>query len=368
MNAPKQKFPTYDFTLPPGRFVLGSLTELQTKDNNGRDRKTPTMFIAVAVDKRTPGIDDIIGHIIGYTRHTYQYVPNGQQVQQRLAQPNFASKTGFAWKIKDGDHDPKWSAREGCRGCWIFIFNTSFCPIRCCDQNGAQIDPKAINLGDYVDVAASVAVNGEVGDTAGLFLNPNGVRLLGYGQRIIPAGQSFEQMFAGRPAMLPPGASPTPVASGPMPQQMQPQAAPGGYAPPAAPQQPGYVPPPAPGGYAPPAAPQGYGQPAPAAPQGYPMPGAPHSPPAGYPAPAPAVPAGAAPVGYTPPPGSQGTAYPGNPPAAPQGYGQPPAAPGGYGQPPAAPGGYGQPPAAPGGYGQPPAGVQPNYGFVQGPR
>jgi hypothetical protein len=383
MSNAKPKFPTLDINFPAGRFVLGSLTERQMKDNQGRDRKNPTLFVAVAIDKRTPGIDQIIGNIIGFARHTYQFVNGGQQVQPRLAQPNFAAKSGFAWKIKDGDADPKWAAREGCQGCWIFCFGTSFAPARCCDMNNVQLDANAINLGDYVEIFCSVGINGEVGDTAGLYLNPNGVKLVGYGQRIIPAGQSFEQMFAGRPSTLPPGASPTPIG-GPAPSQFtqQPQ---GGYAPPQqpqqgygqppaaqqgyggqnegytpqvapaggyeAPQQPGYSPPPQVGGYAPPS---------PGAQNVMAAQGQPYSPPGGHPAHAPAVPAGAA---YTGPAGASymlpaaaqpATAYPSSPAPQPGTYQQ--------GQPIAYPA-----PGQPGPY-APPAGVQPNYGFVNGPQ
>lgn len=384
----KPKFPTFDIPFPAGRFVLGSLTELQTKDNNGRDRKNPTLFVAVAIDKRTPGIDQIIGNIIGYTRHTYQYVNGGQQVQQRLAQPNFAAKSGFAWKIKDGDADPKWAAREGCRGCWIFCFGTSYAPARCCDPNNVQMDPKAINLGDYVEVFCTVAVNGEVGDTAGLYLNPNGVRLVGYGQRIIPAGQSFDQMFAGRAAQLPPGASPTPIG-GPAPAQFGAPANPpqgygqqgGGYAP-----QPGYSPPPQVGGYQPQGAP--YSPPAatpdpyaPNAGYGNAAYGAPHSPPNGYgggnaPAPQPQqyqAPAGGpvAPAGgaYTPAPSAgpqpqPATAYPSS------GYNPNGAVAGGQPAPayPSAPPAGAYPSSHPQQQQYAPAGVTPNYGFVSGPQ
>ena len=237
MSQGKQKYPGYDIPFPPGRFVLGDLITLQTKDNNGRDRKNPSLFVAVAIDKREPTIDGIVGNIIGYTRHTYGFVPGGQQVMQRLQQPNFAAKSGFAWKIKDGDRDPKWAAREGCPGHWIFCFGTSYAPARCCDTSFQQIDPRVIGLGDWVQVFSTVNVNGEVGDTAGIYLNPNGVMFLAPGPRIVPAGQSFEQMFGGRVGQLPPGAAVQQPQGGYAPQGQQ-QAAQayggqlqGGYAP-----------------------------------------------------------------------------------------------------------------------------------------
>jgi hypothetical protein len=68
-------------------------------------------------------------------------------------------------------------------------------------------------------------VNGATGAQAGIYLNPNIVRLLGFGERIM-SGPTPDQAFADRPAALPAGASATPVA-GPMPAQ-QPQQPMGG--------------------------------------------------------------------------------------------------------------------------------------------
>jgi hypothetical protein len=374
MSQQKQKYPGFDITFPAGRFVLGSLTELQTKDNNGRDRKNPTLFIAVAIDKRDPSIDGIIGNIIGYARHTYQFVPGGQQVQQRLAHPNFAAKSGFAWKIKDGDHDPKWAAREGCPGHWIFCFGTSYAPARCNDTNFQQIDPHVIGLGDWVQVQSTVNVNAEVGDTAGIYLNPNHVMFLGTGQRIIPTGQSAEQAFGGRVAQLPPGAiAQQPAQGGYAPQGQAQQGyggqpAQGGYAPQGQAQQ-GYGGQPAQGGYAP----QGQAQQGYAAPNGAYGQGAP----AGA-APAQAYP-GAGSAGHG---GQQATAYPSSPQGAPGNFQG-----GSYGSNPGAmtagqpqtsngsgPSGYA--PTPPGtaypSNGQPayqaPPGLQPNHNFVNGPQ
>jgi len=359
MTAPKQKYPGFDIPFPPGRFVLGDLITMQTKDNNGRDRKNPTLFVAVAIDKRDAAVGGIINNIIGYARHTYNFVPGGQAVTPRLQNPNFAARSGFAWKIKDGDADPKWAAREGCPGHWIFCFGTSYAPARCCDTNFQQIDPRVIGLGDWVQVFSTVNVNGETGDTAGLYLNPNGVMFLAPGPRIIPAGQSFEQMFAGRVGQLPPGAQQQAQQGGyapQVPQQgygQQPQQ--GGYAP-QVPQQ-GYGQQPQQGGYAPQQAAQAYG--------GQPQQG-------GYASQQPAS------GGYQPVPNSQyqqpgaygqgaqagaapAQAYPGAVSGVPQQAQAYPQQQPGAGSPTAYPS-NGQP-----GY-QAPPNVQPNYGFVNGPQ
>src|SRR5262245_31772306 len=133
-NRPKKpKIPGYDVLIGPGRVVRGSLHEMQTKSYDGSPRETPVIWFAIAVDKRTPGIDAAIGNIIGYTRHMYQFVAGSQQVQQKLQQPDFVNRTGFAWKVKDGDRDPKWSQREGCQGCWIFQYETQYA-LRVCDM------------------------------------------------------------------------------------------------------------------------------------------------------------------------------------------------------------------------------------------
>jgi len=212
----------------------------------------------------------------------------------------------FAWKFKDGDgvdHLGKpFNTREGYAGNVVLTVSTeSFAPPIYKYENGAyrQLSANEIKCGDYIALNLNVKFNGATGTkTPGLYINPNGLVHVGYGQEIISSGANPDELFAGANFALPAGASATPIMTqAPMPTGMQ---TPQGYGQPVAQQY---------------GAPQGYGQPAP---QGQPN----------Y------LPQQAAPL---PAPAPDFVYNAGQP--APQGYGQP--APQGYGQP--APQGYGQP-------------------------
>src|SRR5262245_11650585 len=122
----KQKLPAAEFRLPRGRFVRGSFTSLTTTDHKNQplDPKKHHYWIAIAVEKTAPGVGEVVNGIIAHAWQTYQMVAGSQpvfgQMQMGLAAPS------FAWKIDDGDTDPKWSQREGCKGCYIFQMSTTF--------------------------------------------------------------------------------------------------------------------------------------------------------------------------------------------------------------------------------------------------
>jgi hypothetical protein len=345
MNA-RPKYPSAEFRLPRGRLVRGSLTKLQTTDHKNQPLppNKHNYWIAIAVEKTTPGAGDIVNGIIGHAWNTYQMVagagtpnpPTGvfAQMSMGLAAPS------FAWKIDDGDLDPKWSQRDGCKGCWIIQMSTTF-PIPCFDPSNASLDPAAFNLGDYVDAFIEVVINGETGATAGVFVNPRGVRWLGQGQRIT-TGRDAATMFG---APVGGAYTPPPPASPPMSQQMT------GHM-----QQPGQAGP-APGGYV-------QQPPAP------PPPPPPPPPPA-----APDAATVAAQYGVPHHPGWRWNPAMGQyeadvPPAAPNGYANGPGAVGGAPQMGAPSVAHGSPQATayPSNYGpgNPPPGVQPQHGFAGG--
>lgn len=198
------------FYLPPGRIVMGDPHTIQENDQQGRKREHPTIFFGVAVPKTTPGVTEVIGLINQTARNYYANMPAiMEQINQGLGAPN------FAWKVEDGDSQ-KNAGREGFAGSWVFRFSTSLFPLKCGDANDAPIDPKGIKCGDYVDVVGSVDANKLTDKNAGVYLNPNGVRLLGYGKEIL-SGPTVGQLFAGKAASLPAGASAIPVASTPAP-------------------------------------------------------------------------------------------------------------------------------------------------------
>lgn len=249
----------------------------------------------------------------------------------------------FAYKYKDGDgvdrQGKSYASREGYAGHIVVHFETQF-DLLAYRQNAAggwdQITENDYKTGDYIAVNASIEGNKPTDPThtPGLFINPQGVLLIGHGQAIINA-PSADQMFAGQTFQLPPGATapgtaptmppgmptppglppgampPAPVAPAaqqyqPQPVQPSPVAGPSGYPVPAgvgyvpqpqaptapqyqpqaptAPGQPVYPPAydlvaaatgqPVPPAYAPqaPVAPQYQPQPAPGAPPAYPLP------------------------------------------------------------------------------------------------
>lgn len=180
----------------------------------------------------------------------------GQQVwpvlynEARAAFPN-GIPGNFSYKFKDGDAvDSKgqpYGKREGYAGhCVLNISTEGFAPQVFKNENGAyrQLSAEEIKCGDFVAVKLTLKYNGAVSpNTPGLYINPNGIMLIGYGQEIITAGQDPDEMFGGMQAQQFAGMSTTPIMSNaPLPTAMAPQAA--GYPAPAAP-APAQLPPPA---------------------------------------------------------------------------------------------------------------------------
>lgn len=296
MAQQKQQHPGHSIPIPAGRFVAGSLTTIQTKDGQGRERQNPGYWFGLAVAKTQPGVDQALAQIYAmredYRSHAATYAAAGQWLAG-----------AFKWKVFDGDTHASWKGREGAAGCWIFGLGQTF-PIKCVSaQTGQAHDANAIGLGDYVDVDCTGRINGLTDGNAGIYLNPDMVRFIQTGPRIV-LGKTYEQAFGNRPVQLPVNALPV----------TGPAAAPAGA--PA-------LPPPG----APPAGGPGFAT-------GVTPPPVPTPPPAG----APAVPAGAppAPPAALPAPGAipgappaPATVSPSNPPAVPPqpGFSAGPAAP-----------------------------------------
>ena len=194
------------FITPVGRIVTGNLSVPSETDYHGKPRDKPQFFFGLAIPKSDQGVMDLIQKVM---THAYQGYQASQIVQQRLQ--DGLNARDFAWKIDDGD-DPKFADRPAYAGNFILKFTTTI-PLRCYDQNNVQMDPAAIKTGYFAQVAGSMAVNGNADHTAGIYMNPNGVRFIAYGEEIV-SGPSPDQMFAGAsvPTQLPPGASTTPVA------------------------------------------------------------------------------------------------------------------------------------------------------------
>ena len=152
-------------------------------------------------------------------------------INPQTGQPNVSRD--FAWKMVDGDspETPKrskvpYNQREGYPGHYILKISTeAFAPPIFKFENGAyrKIEPNEIKRGDYV--VPNVDIKVHTNNDGGLYLNPNGFELVGYGAAIAStASADPTEMFGGQPVQLPPGASPVPVgapAGVPMPQMGQ---------------------------------------------------------------------------------------------------------------------------------------------------
>lgn len=282
--------PKSDIYIGPGRLVQGSLHEVVKKDPQNRDL-TPDkyhIFFAVAV-KKDQGSNAVAQQIMMNTAWAgYQNLagPAGE-IRKGMADPN----TKFRWKMEDGDH-PDNAKKEGMAGCWIYKFSTNILELpKTCDAQNQPIDRTLIKRGYWVDVKGSTSINGNVDDTAGIYMNPIWVRFLDYGPEIL-GGQSAEDAFKGMPPAVGIGTG-APVAAG----------QPGGALPPAPAAAPQIAPPAPPAGAAA-GVPPGQVPPTVAAPA---VPGGTMPMPPAASTPAPSVPANASltnpPAGVTPQPG-----------------------------------------------------------------
>lgn len=264
------------FFTPGGRFIGGSLTEKQATDHLNRpiaeDKQRYSFGVAFP---KGPAMDALLGQIYNHGLACYASLPNGRaayEQAQRWLDPN----ASFSWKIKDGDAPLRdGTFNDHSKNCWVFWFSTNF-PVKAGHfENGVTNEIPAANIkrGWYVDISGNCSPNENTDNTAGMYMNPSVVRLIGYGPEIV-GGVNVTQTFASAPApVLPAGASVMPVAGAPIPGApvTPPQAA---YAPPGAVAQPPVAAPAALPGFTPPqAAPIGNASPT----TGYPTNVAPHT-------------------------------------------------------------------------------------------
>lgn len=212
-----------EFVSPVGRFVQGSLTlenkiDPQTgKPKLGEDgQPIKENFIALAVRKDDPGLPAFMQLCIAQAQADFPHLfQNGQMV-----------RPDFAWKMVDGDgigSDGKpLSDKPGFAGCIVFKMGTRYLP-KC--FHAGKYDPtqmiqnpsEVIKRGFYIRVAGTVRGNGvtpqDKTQKPGLFISPNLVELIAYGQEIV-GGPDANKVFggAGPVTALPAGASTTPLA------------------------------------------------------------------------------------------------------------------------------------------------------------
>lgn len=177
------------FVTPPGRLISGSTTEVQKTDHQNRPKPQDkwNYFIGIAVRKDDPNVGGFINQIIQMVwQSDYARTPHILQAAERVYQAGFPQgNNGFSWKIHDGDKPgPNGQVYEHSKGCWVFKFSSMY-PIKCCSNQNAEIGPEQIKRGYYVDMSGTASINGNTDGTAGIYLNPSWLRLLGYGPEIL---------------------------------------------------------------------------------------------------------------------------------------------------------------------------------------
>ena len=201
---------------PVGRLISGDPWTKQTTDANKREipPEKQSFWFAVAIEKDAPGMNEMLGLMFKAAQAGYGQAP------QIMAQINMGlAATAFSWKIADGDEmranattgeqELRWKHGQGC---WVVKFSTTL-PIASAKFMGGvptYCDPSEIKRGYYVTVPFSTSANGNMDHTAGVYLNPQTVCLVGFGAEIVGGPTLEQQLGAGPGAYMPAGMSQTP--------------------------------------------------------------------------------------------------------------------------------------------------------------
>jgi len=209
---------------PVGRLISGDPWTKQTTDQNNRPipEEKQSYWFAVAIEKNAPGMNEMLGLMFKAAQAGYANAPH------IMAQINAGLvATAFSWKVVDGDEmraNPTTGQQElrwkHGAGCWIAKFSTTL-QIASAKYNGAvpvYCDPSEIKRGYYVTVPFSTSANGNMDNTAGVYLNPQTICLVGYGPEIVGGPTLEQQLGAGPGAYMPAGMTKTPQAPGGAPQ------------------------------------------------------------------------------------------------------------------------------------------------------
>lgn len=231
-----------EILFPTGRFVQGSLTEMQTTDADGKPltvkngpntgQPTERSFFAVAIKKNA-----------GETH--WGQTPWGLQLWNAAAAAWPQGQSGspaFAFKIEDGDSTvPNTKGKKNCDrpgfpGCWILNFGSGY-PVKVVNDSGTvaltDVQAKQVKLGHYVQAYGSYVTNSSA-LKPGMFLNHMAVSYQGFGEEIHlgidttkvgfgtgakPAGMSAVPVGGVSPAQMAAaaGAPPLPAGAPPLP-------------------------------------------------------------------------------------------------------------------------------------------------------
>lgn len=203
--------PIENINLPVGRIVWGNPAVSQIKRNY--TTKQPVLKDGKEIDEWACGI------AIPKEEFTSKVWPFLHQEASKIY-PNGVPRD-FSWKYTDGDSvDEKgqpYNKREGYAGHYILKISTeAFAPSIFKFENGAyrQIAQDEIKCGDYV--VPNVTIKAHSNNSGGLYINPNGFELVGYGSKIVSSYANPEEMFKRQQYQLPAGATLTPSSNAPV--------------------------------------------------------------------------------------------------------------------------------------------------------
>lgn len=217
-----------NFNMPVGRIVSGNPTswedavDYHTKQKklnaDGTPRKENRVSIAYP---KQEFLEKVWPYILQEVGKLYP--------QYASTRPDQCEMTRFAWKVINGDSPScpqgsqvPYNTREGYPGCYIVKISTSaFLPGTFKFENGAyrKVEANEVKCGDYVVANLTITAHNE--KDGGIYWNPNGYELVGYGTEIKGSGGADPMaMFGGTAHQLPAGASLTPISSAPATAQM----------------------------------------------------------------------------------------------------------------------------------------------------
>lgn len=190
------KYPEVGFKLPRSRFISGDAAKKKTTDHERKPLQPDKyhFWMAFAVPKTSPGAHEAVNGIVAHAWNTYQTVAGAANVMEKI-KLGIHVPEGFSWKIDDGDTHPTWSKKDYCRGCYIFQPKTYFDTVNVIDNAHVPMDPSLMKHGDFVDLYVTSSINGQLGHTAGVHLNPNVVRWLETGPRIAVASADADTLM-----------------------------------------------------------------------------------------------------------------------------------------------------------------------------